>query len=132
MGFVVYALNPKDPCFTDDCHSPVTQSRLAVYCTPVYLLTETAMPNTIQDKKRLLTRVRRIKGQVEALEGALAQKSASAAILQQIAAIRGAVNGLMSEVLAGHLREHVAADIPVRQRQQDVEQVVQVLRSYLK
>ncbi len=48
-------------------------------------------------------------------------------------AIRGAVNGLMAEVLEGHLREHVGAtDIPAHQRSADLEQVVAVLRSYLK
>jgi len=49
------------------------------------------MPHTIKGKKPLLTRVRRIKGQAEALEKALEQESECSAILQQIAAIRGAV-----------------------------------------
>ncbi len=49
------------------------------------------MGHTIKDQKKLLTRVRRIKGQSEALERALEAGSECAAILQQIAAIRGAV-----------------------------------------
>ena len=50
-----------------------------------------------------------------------------------IAAIRGAVNGLMAEVLEGHIREHLGSDaISLDQRSEDVEQVVAVLRSYLK
>ncbi|NNC25061.1 metal/formaldehyde-sensitive transcriptional repressor, partial [Salinisphaera sp. USBA-960] len=57
------------------------------------------MPHSPAEKKRVLTRVRRIKGQTEALERALEAGSECAAVLQQIAAIRGAVNGLMSEVL---------------------------------
>ncbi|KMN81133.1 DNA-binding FrmR family transcriptional regulator [Chromobacterium alkanivorans] len=91
------------------------------------------MPHTVKDKKKLLTRVRRIKGQAEALERALEQEVDCSAVLQQIAAVRGAVNGLMMEVIEGHLREHLgpeAAD-PL-QRSQDLEQVVGVLRSYLK
>lgn len=47
------------------------------------------MPHTIHDKKRLLTRVRRIKGQAEALERALEQEVECSAVLQQIAAVRG-------------------------------------------
>ena len=91
------------------------------------------MPHTIKSKKQLLTRVRRIKGQAEALEKALENGTECSAVLQQIAAIRGAVNGLMAEVLEGHLREHLGAeDIPVQQRQADLEQVVATLRSYLK
>ena len=55
------------------------------------------------------------------------------AILQQIAAIRGAVNGLMSEVLEGHIREHLGVDnIAPEQRKNDLEQVVSVVKRYLK
>lgn len=91
------------------------------------------MPHTIKEKKQLLTRVRRIKGQADALETALEQGGDCSAILQQIAAIRGAVNGLMAEVLEGHIREHLGVDeIPAEQRSWDLENVVAVLRSYLK
>jgi len=91
------------------------------------------MPHTIRSKKPLLTRVRRIQGQAAALEKALEQEAECAAVLQQIAAIRGAVNGLMAEVLEGHLREHLGADgLTAQQRSEDLEQVVGVLRSYLK
>lgn len=91
------------------------------------------MPHTIKEKKQLLTRVRRIKGQADALEKALEQGGDCSAVLQQIAAIRGAVNGLMAEVLEGHIREHLGVDeIPAEQRSRDLENVVAVLRSYLK
>ena len=91
------------------------------------------MPHTIKEKKQLLTRVRRIKGQADALETALEQGGDCSAILQQIAAIRGAVNGLMAEVLEGHIREHLGVDdLPAEQRSRDLENVVAVLRSYLK
>lgn len=91
------------------------------------------MAHTARDKKPLLTRIRRIKGQAEALEKAVAEEVDCVAVLQQIAAIRGAVNGLMTQVLEGHIREHLGADgVPLQQRQRDVEQIVQTLRSYLK
>jgi len=91
------------------------------------------MPHTVKSKKQLLTRVRRIKGQAAALEQALESETECVAILQQIAAIRGAVNGLMAEVLEGHLREHLGTDdLTPQQRAEDIEQVVTVLRSYLK
>jgi DNA-binding FrmR family transcriptional regulator len=91
------------------------------------------MPHTIKSKNQLLTRVRRIKGQAEALEKALEQETECAAVLQQIAAIRGAVSGLMTQVLEGHFREHLGADdMSPRQRSDDLEQVLGVLRSYLK
>ncbi|KIH82731.1 metal/formaldehyde-sensitive transcriptional repressor [Pseudomonas batumici] len=91
------------------------------------------MPHTIKDKKRLLTRVRRIKGQADALENALNMEVECTAVLQQIAAIRGAINGLMAEVLEGHIREHLGADdVTPAQRREDVDEVVSALRSYLK
>jgi FrmR/RcnR family transcriptional regulator, repressor of rcnA expression len=91
------------------------------------------MAHTIKEKKALLARVRRIQGQAAALERALEQESDCSAVLQQIAAIRGAVNGLMAQVLEGHLREHLAAeDRTPKERHEDLEQVVSVLRSYLK
>jgi DNA-binding FrmR family transcriptional regulator len=92
------------------------------------------MAHTIQDKRKLQTRISRIKGQSEALERALETESGDCtAVLQQIAAIRGAVNGLMAEVLEGHLREHLGAEERTpQQRQDDLEQVMTVLRSYLK
>ncbi|MDR1074808.1 MAG: metal/formaldehyde-sensitive transcriptional repressor [Xanthomonadaceae bacterium] len=91
------------------------------------------MAHTIKGKKALLTRVRRIKGQVEALDRALEQEVECGAILQQIAAIRGAVNGLMAEVLEGHIRGHLGAeDVSPAQRRTDLELVIDALRSYLK
>lgn len=91
------------------------------------------MAHTIQNKRGLLTRIRRIKGQSEALERALDQETDCGAVLQQIAAIRGAVNGLMAEVLEGHVREHLGAEVsdPER-RQEDVQVVLAALRSYMR
>ena len=57
------------------------------------------MPHSPADKKKALTRVRRIKGQAEALERALESGADCAPVLQQLAALRGAVNGLMAEVM---------------------------------
>ena len=94
------------------------------------------MPHTVKDKKQLLTRVRRIKGQAEALENALEEGRECSAILQQIAAIRGAVNGLMVEVLEGHLRETFlpdgAPDAEAERNEAAIAQATDLIRSYLK
>ena len=91
------------------------------------------MPHSPAEKKKVLARVRRIRGQCDALDRALEAGADCAPVLQQIAAIRGAVNGLMLEVLEGHLRDHLGTNvIPEEQRKEDLEQVVGVLRSYLK
>lgn len=89
--------------------------------------------HTVKNNKALLTRVRRIVGQAQALETALLKQSDCSLVLQQIAAIRGAINGLMVDVLEGHLREHlVAPGLEPEAREHDLEQVVRVLHSYLK
>lgn len=91
------------------------------------------MAHTITGKKKLLARVRRIKGQAEALERALSGEAECTAVLQQIAAVHGAVNGLMAEVLEGHIREHLGPDaVEPAQRDEDVAAVVAALRSYLR
>ncbi len=91
------------------------------------------MSHTIANKKKLLTRVRRIRGQADALEKALESETECIAILQQIAAVRGAVNGLMSEVLEGHIREHLMDErYSMTEKEQDMEQIVTVIRSYMK
>lgn len=90
------------------------------------------MPHTIRDKDKLLARIRRIQGQAAGLKRLLEDETDCQAVLQQIAAIRGAVNGLLYTVLEGHLVEHVVHEPDAQQREQDFEVVLQVIRSYLK
>ncbi|MFC5740006.1 metal/formaldehyde-sensitive transcriptional repressor [Dyella tabacisoli] len=90
------------------------------------------MGHTVANKSKLIARVRRIKGQVDALERGLSEERGCAETLQQIAAVRGAINGLMGEVLEGHLRTHVADPNADAEHQQEMEDVLKVLRSYIK
>ena len=64
------------------------------------------MAHTIRDKKKLLNRVRRIRGQIDAVEKALDEGKECSSILLTIAACRGAMNGLMAEIIEGHIRYH--------------------------
>ncbi len=87
------------------------------------------MSHVAQDKK-LLARVRRIGGQIASLERTLGAGSPECGdVLQQLAAVRGAINGLMLEVLEGHIRAHIDLD---GQRKSEIAPVMAVLRSYLK
>lgn len=89
------------------------------------------MSHTLIHKKALLNRVKRLKGQVDALERALNEETGCYPILQQITAIRGAINGLMANVIEGHIREHMQ---PLSEEEDPnaTEELVKVLRSYLK
>jgi len=90
------------------------------------------MPHSPAEKKRAITRLRRIRGQTEALERAVAEGSECGAVLQQLAALRGAVNGLMSEILESHLRETFLQDGGTGAVDKSIEQTISLVRSYLK
>lgn len=91
------------------------------------------MPHSPEEKKRVLTRVRRIRGQCDGLERALEAGADCGPVLQQIAALRGAVNGLMSEVLEAHIREDFSqAAASDAQRAERVQELLGLVRSYLK
>lgn len=90
------------------------------------------MAHTIRDKSKLLARVRRIQGQAAALEKLLDSETDCVAILQQSAAIRGAVNGLIAALIEGHLEEHLVHEPKLDQRERDLEVVLQIVKSYLK
>jgi DNA-binding FrmR family transcriptional regulator len=75
----------------------------------------------------------RIRGQVEALDRALEEERECGDVLQQIAAIRGAVTGLMKVILEGHVRDHLADEERTpKERAQAAEDVVDVLGRYLR
>ncbi|EJR6685858.1 formaldehyde-responsive transcriptional repressor FrmR [Escherichia coli] len=91
------------------------------------------MPSTPEEKKKVLTRVRRIRGQIDALERSLEGDAECRAILQQIAAVRGAANGLMAEVLENHIRETFDRnDCYSREVSQSVDDTIELVRAYLK
>ena len=89
------------------------------------------MPHSPEEKKRVLTRVRRLRGQLDALERALELGTDCGPVLQQIAAIRGAATGLMYEVLEGHIRETFPPS-PSGASEDQGEALIGLLRSYLK
>ncbi|WP_309606604.1 metal/formaldehyde-sensitive transcriptional repressor [Phenylobacterium sp.] len=90
--------------------------------------------HTIRDKERLLARVRRIRGQVEAIERALETEAGCETVMHQIAGVRGAMAGLMAEVIDDHIQTHLvdprkhpgALDLAA------AEELMAVIRTYLK
>ena len=92
------------------------------------------MSHTIRDKKKLLDRARRIRGPMEGIEKALEQEKDPTQILQNIAACRGAMNGLMAEVMEGHIRLHVVDPDrePTPEQTEAVEEIIDVIKAYLK
>ena len=82
---------------------------------------------------KLLARVRRLRGQVEAIERALESEAGCAEVMHLLAASRGAMNGLMAEVIEDHVREHVAAgELTDAARTEGADELLDVIRAYLK
>jgi len=100
------------------------------------------MAHTIKNKQKLINRIRRIRGQAEAIERALEQEQDCAVVLQTIAACRGAINGLMAEVIEGQIRYHViepnrsaAAKMnraAKEEQAQAAEELISVIKTYMK
>lgn len=85
-----------------------------------------------KSKSNLLARARRIRGQVEAIEKALNSEQECGDILQLIAATRGAINGLMNEVVEGHIRHHVLSPRAAAAERQGADELIAIVRSYFK
>jgi DNA-binding FrmR family transcriptional regulator len=91
------------------------------------------MSHTQRDKQKLLNRIRRVRGQLEAVERALDSEAGCSAVLQQVTACRGALDGLIAEVVEGYIREHLVDPRTPRgdPRAQAAEELVEIVHSYL-
>jgi FrmR/RcnR family transcriptional regulator, repressor of frmRAB operon len=92
------------------------------------------MAHTSRDKEKLLIRVRRIRGQVEAIERALGGDHECSEVLQLVAACRGALNSLMAELIEGHIWFHVLDPNRSKDSAQAAaaEELIDIVKAYLK
>ena len=92
------------------------------------------MTHTIQHKRKLLARVRRIRGQVEAIERALENEAGCEQVMHLLAGARSAMAGLMAEVVEEHVRTHLVDEVqhPQALNRAAAEQWLDVVRSYLR
>ena len=91
------------------------------------------MSHTIREKKKLLDRVRRLRGQVEAIARALEEEAGCETVMHLIAGVRGATSGLMAEVVEDHVRTHLTdADGKRVDGASAADELVDVVRAYLR
>ncbi|MGA9222618.1 MAG: metal/formaldehyde-sensitive transcriptional repressor [Pseudomonas graminis] len=91
------------------------------------------MGHVAANKNDLLKRVKRIAGQLQAVERALESDLDCAKTLHLVAATRGAINGLMEEIIEDHARAHVADQgLSEAERNQGVEELLEAIRRYSK
>jgi len=88
--------------------------------------------HTVRHKKKLLARIRRVKGQIEAVERALTEERGCEEVVRTIAAARGAINALAAEVLCDHLEDHLAAPrISRGDREAAATELARVIRQFV-
>lgn len=92
------------------------------------------MSHTTKQKDKLLARVRRLRGQIEAVERSLESEAPCGEVLNLVASIRGAISGLTAELIEDHIREHVSnPDLDEdKARAQSAAELIDVVRTYLK
>jgi len=101
---------------------------------PIRLLEDIIVAHTIEDKTRLLQRVRRLRGQVDAIERALERDADCARVMQLTVSARGAATGLMAALLEDHIRMHVSdpARDRDRGRARGAKHLIDIVHAYLR
>jgi DNA-binding FrmR family transcriptional regulator len=92
-----------------------------------------SMAHIDKEKQKLVARIKRIRGQVDAIERSLTTGDDCADVLMLLANVRGGVNSLMAEVLEDHIRLHIMtpekSGVPPHEL---VEDLIDLVRAYLK
>jgi DNA-binding FrmR family transcriptional regulator len=92
------------------------------------------LAHVVAEKQKLLNRVRRLRGQIDALERALDADEGCSEVMRLLTAARGAINGIMAEVVEDHIEMHMIETGRKRSReeQEAADELLEVLRTYIK
>jgi DNA-binding FrmR family transcriptional regulator len=90
------------------------------------------MGHTTRDKDKLLNRVRRIRGQVEAVEKALTDERDCGEVMHLLAACRGAIASLTAEVIEGHVRSHIVDPEGDTNKARAAKDLIEVIKTYVR
>ena len=92
------------------------------------------MSHVATEKAKLLNRIRRLRGQIEAIERAVEADDECADVLQQATSCRGALDGFIAEVIEDHIREHMVDPSAGRESPQALaaEELIEIVHQYLK
>ncbi|HWZ49950.1 MAG TPA: metal/formaldehyde-sensitive transcriptional repressor [Granulicella sp.] len=91
------------------------------------------MAHVLQQQKQLSARLKRIRGQMDAVERALEDKDTECfKVLQLVAAARGAMSALMAELMAEHLLHHVVEPEADQDPREAAEELIGIFKTYMK
>ena len=88
------------------------------------------MSHMSREKLDLVTRTKKVIGQLESVMRGLNDDEQCADILQRLAAARGAINSLMGELLEDHIRNHMPRSS--KSSEDAANDVIEIVRTYLK
>jgi DNA-binding FrmR family transcriptional regulator len=90
------------------------------------------MAHTIREKNKILARVNRIKGQLDSFAKSIEAEQEGYQVMQLLASCRGALNGLMCEIVEGHIREHVVEAENKKLASEAGEELIDIMQSFWK
>jgi len=92
------------------------------------------MTHVVHEKQKLLNRIRRLRGQVDAIERAVETDAGCNEVMRQLATVRGAINGIMAEVVEDHIQMHMVGSKrkPTKGEVEASDGLIEVLRSYIR
>jgi FrmR/RcnR family transcriptional regulator, repressor of frmRAB operon len=92
------------------------------------------MTHTVREKQKLLNRARRIRGQADAIVRALEEEKGCEQVMHLIAGCRGAINGLLAEVVEDHIKTHLVdpEKDPDVLNAEAADQLIAVVHSYFR
>lgn len=85
-----------------------------------------------REKTKWLQRIRRLRGQLDAVERSINADEDCGDQLMQLAAVRGAVNSLMGGVLQDHIRFHLTSGSKEQIAPELAEDLIEIVHAYLK
>jgi len=88
------------------------------------------MSHLDREKLDLVTRTKKVIGQLESAQRAIEEDAHCADILQRLAAARGAINSLMGELMEDHIRNHMPRKS--KSSEEAADDLIEIVRTYLK
>jgi DNA-binding FrmR family transcriptional regulator len=88
------------------------------------------MTHIPHEKTELVSRTKKVIGQLESVLRALEEDSHCADILQRLAAARGAINSLMGELMEDHILNHMPRK--TKSSAEAATDLIEIVRTYLK
>ncbi len=90
------------------------------------------MAHSIRDKSKIVSRVNRLKGQLDAFAKAIEGEGDCYQVMQLLSSCRGALNGLMGDIIEQHIRDHIVEAENKKVATDSGEELIDIMKSFWK